>query len=195
MDRDVTKKKEYEDALKAAINTAKEAAQLKSDFLSSVSHELRTPLTSILGFTMLLKESLNDYIFPKIVEPEAKLTKKMKHISEALDIMENESTRLTALINDVLDIAKIEAGKIEWSVEAVDIIEVFDKSIEPILPQIKEKGIELKKEIIGENFIIIGDQNRLIQAISNIFNNAIKFTDHGNITYKIKSDLYYLLLG
>jgi len=189
MDRDVTKKREYEEALKTAINAAKEAAQLKSDFLSSVSHELRTPLTSILGFTVLVKESLNDYIFPNIVEPEKKLIKKMKNVSEALDIMEQESTRLSALINDVLDIAKIEAGKIEWQQDEVDIVEVFNEALKTKLQMIKDKGLELISEIIGEDFIIIGDKGRLIQAVSNIINNAIKFTDSGGITYKIKRDL------
>lgn len=188
MERDVTKKREYEKTLKSAITAAKEAAQLKSDFLASVSHELRTPLTSILGFTVLLKEGLNDYIFPNLVEPSSKMVKRMQNVLEALDIMEHESLRLTSLINDVLDIAKIDAGKIEWADEPVDILGVFDKALEPLLQIIQNKGLILNKEIIGSEFIIRGDRNRLIQAISNIINNAIKFTDHGNITYKIKND-------
>ncbi|MBF0474050.1 MAG: PAS domain S-box protein, partial [Nitrospirae bacterium] len=127
--RDITQRKEFEDAMRLSKEAAEEASQAKSDFLSTVSHELRTPLTSVLGFTTIVKEDLEGFIFPNIKERDNKMERKIRNVSESLDIMEKEAMRLTNLINDVLDIAKIEAGKIDWKDDEIDMRDVFLRAV------------------------------------------------------------------
>ncbi len=99
--------------LREAYEKLKELDKQKTEFLSTVSHELRTPLTAILGFSQVVKKRLEDIVFTNIRDEE-KMQKAMRQIAENIEIMISESVRLTALINDVLDITKMEAGKIEW---------------------------------------------------------------------------------
>jgi PAS domain S-box-containing protein len=187
--RDITQRKEFEEAMRLAKEAAEEASQAKSDFLSTVSHELRTPLTSVLGFTSIVKEDLEAYIFPLITERDKKMERKIRNVSESLDIMEKEATRLTSLINDVLDIAKIEAGKIEWKEDEIDIREVFKRAIAATASLHEPKGLAIKEELKGEGFMFVGDGDRMIQVVTNLFSNAIKFTESGTITYRIKSSV------
>jgi PAS domain S-box-containing protein len=186
--RDITQRKEFEDAMKLSKEAAEEASQAKSDFLSTVSHELRTPLTSVLGFTSIVKEDLEGYIFPNIKERDKKMDRKIRNVSESLDIMEKEAIRLTNLINDVLDIAKIEAGNIVWKDDEIDIRDIFVKAVAATAPLHQAKGITVKEETIGDDFKFFGDGDRMMQVATNLLSNAIKFTESGTITYRIKSD-------
>ncbi|HDO35277.1 MAG TPA: PAS domain-containing protein, partial [Nitrospirae bacterium] len=102
--------------------------KMKTDFISTVSHELRTPLTSVLGFANIIKKRLEEVIFPVIDDGEARVSRAASQVRQNLDIIISEGERLTNLINDVLDIAKIEAGRVEWKDEDVDIAEVFRRA-------------------------------------------------------------------
>ncbi len=102
----------------AARKNAEEANAAKSAFLSTVSHELRTPLTSVLGFAKIIKKRLEEKIFPITDKSDPKTVKTIEQISGNLHVVIAEGERLTNLINDVLDLAKIEAGKMEWNMEA-----------------------------------------------------------------------------
>ncbi|MBF0541738.1 MAG: PAS domain S-box protein [Nitrospirae bacterium] len=184
--RDITQRKEFEDAMRLSKEAAEEASQAKSDFLSTVSHELRTPLTSVLGFTTIVKEDLEGFIFPNIKERDNKMERKIRNVSESLDIMEKEAMRLTNLINDVLDIAKIEAGKIDWKDDEIDMRDVFLRAVSATASLHEPKGIKIEEELIGDDFKFFGDGDRMIQVATNLFSNAIKFTESGTITYMIK---------
>lgn len=190
--RDITERREFEEAMILSKKAAEEASQAKSDFLSTVSHELRTPLTSVLGFTTIIKDDLEGFIFPNIKDRGKTMDRKIRNVSESLDIMEKEAVRLTNLINDVLDIAKIEAGKIEWKDDEVDIREVFKRAASAVASLLEPKGIVISEEIIGEGtspsegFKFFGDFDRMIQVVTNLFSNAIKFMVSGTITYRIK---------
>lgn len=176
----------------ATINQDLEAANLrlqkldrmKSDFLSSVSHELRTPLTSIRGFASLIdREFLRS--FAPLAGEDAGLNKKSRRIRDNLDIILKESERLTRLINDVLDLAKIEAGRVEWR----DV---------PIQPEVLARdaanaahgmfdakpAVALRLEIQEGLPTFIGDPDRMQQVLVNLLNNAIKFTMQGHITLR-----------
>ena len=109
----------FEEAEQARA-AAEEADAAKSAFLSTVSHELRTPLTSVLGFAKIIKKRLDDRIFPLVPTDDRKVAQTMQQVEDNLKVVVSEGERLTKLIDDVLDLAKIEAGKLEWHMEPVD---------------------------------------------------------------------------
>ncbi len=174
--------------LQEAIERLKELDRMKSEFLSNVSHELRTPLTSVRGFAFIIKKQFEKYILPKLVLEEKKVAKAAKKITENLDIIILESQRLTNLINDVLDLAKIESGKMEWQMKEVDLKKVMEQAAKAIEPLAREKGLYVRGETEGKDFTLIGEEERLMQVATNIFGNGVKFTDKGGITYRIKAD-------
>ncbi|NPA39993.1 MAG: HAMP domain-containing protein [Thermodesulfobacteria bacterium] len=174
--------------LEEAVERLKEIDRMKSEFLSNVSHELRTPLTSVRGFASVIKKQFEKYIAPNINTEDKKVKKAVEKIRDNLEIIISESRRLTNLINDVLDLAKIESGKIEWKIEEIDLKELFREAVKAIKPLLEEKKLYIKEELKGENFKVIGDRERLFQVIMNIFSNAIKFTEKGGITYRIMAE-------
>ena len=113
----------------AASKIAEKANEAKSAFLSTVSHELRTPLTSVFGFAKIIRKRLEEKIFPAVDRSDAKTEKTISQISENLNVVISEGERLTHLINDVLDLAKIEAGKMEWNMENVAMTEIAERAI------------------------------------------------------------------
>src|SRR5690606_31706192 len=164
---------------------AEKANEAKSAFLSTVSHELRTPLTSVLGFTKIIRKRLDEKIFPLVNQTDAKTTKAINQVSENLQVVISEGERLTNLINDVLDLAKIEAGKMEWNNESVSLFEVTERGIAATASLFDQKPITLEKNIVKDLPPIEGDRDKLIQVIINLISNAVKFTDNGSVTCKL----------
>ncbi len=151
------------EALRAANNRLRELDDLKSDFVSHVTHELRTPLTSIRAFSEILVDN-NDTL-----DTEQRL-----HFTS---IIMTESERLTRLINNVLDLSKIESGKAVWLVSEVDLIEVVEESVASLSQLFAERGIEpvvLVPEFVSSLMV---DRDRIVQVILNLLSNAIKFSD------------------
>lgn len=180
----------------AASRVAEKANEAKSAFLSTVSHELRTPLTSVLGFAKIIKKRLEEKIFP-IVEEKAdtKTTKVINQIAENLHVVISEGERLTTLINDVLDLAKIEAGKMEWNQENVSMPEVAERAIAATTALFEQKQLKLIKKIDPNIPDITGDRDKLIQVIINLISNSVKFTDHGSITCKVSKQENEILVS
>jgi|GEM_PF-555782 len=166
----------------AASKTAEKANEAKSAFLSTVSHELRTPLTSVLGFAKIIRKRLEEKIFPLLDKNDPKIIKTSDQISENLNVVISEGERLTHLINDVLDLAKIEAGKMEWDQDNVSLPDVIDRAIAATTALFEQKHIELVRKIDPGVPEIIGDTDKLIQVVINLFSNAVKFTNEGSIT-------------
>ncbi|WP_158950367.1 cache domain-containing protein [Pseudodesulfovibrio cashew] len=153
----------------------------KSNFISMVSHELRTPLTSILGFTKLIARDVTRYIFP-VAEADEKAKMKSQRIIKNLSIMEEEGVRLTRLVSDILDLSKIESGKMEWRSEEVRIDHCIGMAINSLSGQLDSKpAISLEQEIASGLPPIICDGDKLTQVIINLAGNAIKFMDRGTI--------------
>ena len=113
----------------AASKIAEKANEAKSAFLSTVSHELRTPLTSVLGFAKIIRKRLEEKIFPLTDKTDHRTEKTIQQVSENLTVVISEGERLTTLINDVLDLAKIEAGKMEWNFENISMPEIAERAI------------------------------------------------------------------
>ncbi|MEI9979009.1 MAG: GAF domain-containing protein [Edaphobacter sp.] len=171
----------FEDA-RLARAAAEEADAAKSSFLSTVSHELRTPLTSVLGFAKIIRRRLEERLFPLIPEADRKVQQAKQQVMENLGVVVSEGERLTKLIDDVLDLAKIEAGKFTWNLTSVSISEVIERAIAATASLFEAKRLNLIRAIEPDLPAITGDQDRLIQVVINLISNAIKFTDSGSVT-------------
>ncbi len=170
----------------AARAIAEEANESKSAFLANVSHELRTPLTSILGFARIVQKRLDDRIFPLISDDEDRAQRAMNQIEGNLEIIMAEGERLTTLINNVLDLEKIEAGKMDWHMEPVIMADVVDQGLAATMALVEQKGLSLVKELPEDLPTITGDRDKLVQVMINLISNAVKFTDTGTITCRAK---------
>jgi signal transduction histidine kinase len=175
-----------EEALQQAKEAAEVANHAKSDFLSMVSHELRTPLTSVLGFAKIIKKKLDSFIFPEITTEDKKIQKAIKQVGDNIDIIVSEGERLTSLINDVLDLAKLEAGKIEWKSQPISVAQIIEQATAATSALIEAKRLELLKDIEEELPEIVGDRDRVVQVIINLISNAVKFTEKGSVTCRVR---------
>jgi hypothetical protein len=180
---DITERKVYEERLRRANQRLRELDKVKTDFLSTVSHELRTPLTSILGFAEMIKLKLEQTIGPALAEAETPAVRKaVGKVSRNIGIIVDESQRLTTLINDVLDIAKMEAGKVEWKHQPVSLAEVVERAVTSTSSLIEHSGLEFRVDQDQDLPVILGDRDRLIQVLINLVSNAVKFTKRGFIS-------------
>jgi signal transduction histidine kinase/CheY-like chemotaxis protein len=171
----------FEEA-QAARAAAEEADSAKSSFLSTVSHELRTPLTSVLGFAKIIRRRLHERLFPLIAESDVKIAQSKRQVLENLDVVVSEGERLTKLIDDVLDLAKIEAGKFTWNMASVSVKEVVERAVAATSSLIEARGLKIETSIDESLPDINGDHDRLIQVVINLISNAVKFTPSGAIT-------------
>jgi hypothetical protein len=148
-----------------AMQKAQQADMLKSAFLATMSHELRTPLNSIIGFTGILLQEL-----PGSINDEQR---------KQLHMVQNSSRHLLSLINDVLDISKIEAGQLDLVYTEFNLVQAINKIVSLVKPQADKKGLELRTEHKDMKAIIECDQRRLEQVVLNLLSNALKFTEEG----------------
>jgi len=151
--------------LRAANARLTELDRLKDDFVSTVTHELRTPLTSIRAFTEILLD-----------EPEVDAEQRRKF----LGIITKEAERLTRLINQVLDLAKIESGKAEWVESRVDMKEVISDTLAAMDQLFREKNIRVEAHLPDRVSAVTVDLDRMIQVMLNLLSNAAKFCDRAN---------------
>jgi len=163
--RDITERQQAEDALKQAKEKADAANHAKSEFLANMSHEIRTPMNAILGFTEILSS--------KVEEPQHQ---------EYLAAINDSGKTLLSLLNDILDLAKVEAGKLELEYTAVEPAKVFHDIGQLFTSKITEKQLEFKIDI-APNMprALFLDETRLRQILLNLLSNAVKFTDSGFI--------------
>ena len=156
--------------LTAAKSRAESADRLKSAFLATMSHELRTPLNSILGFTGIILQGLTGPLNPEQ--------------TKQLGMVQGSARHLLALINDVLDISKIEAGEVDVALVPFDLSASISKVIGIVAPLAEQKGLALRVDVatgIGE---LVSDARRVEQVLLNLVNNAIKFTQQGEVALK-----------
>ena len=151
--------------LREANERLKELDRLKDDFISTVTHELRTPLTSIRAFTEILLD-----------EPDVEPAQRKKF----LGIITKEAERLTRLINQVLDLAKIESGKADWVESGVDMKEVISDTLTAMGQLFKEKNIKVEARLPEKVSAVTADLDRMIQVMLNLLSNAVKFCDSAN---------------
>lgn len=166
-----------------ARNAAEAANESKSAFLANVSHELRTPLTSIMGFARIVKKRLNERVFPLVPQEDARVQRALKQVNENLAIIMAEGDRLTTLINDLLDLEKIRAGKLVWKMEPLNPVEIIEQASRATAALFDGKALTWVNEVPAALPPVMGDRDRLVQVCINLISNAVKFTPAGTVTY------------
>lgn len=168
---DITDLKNKQSQLEDANRQALAASSAKSQFLASMSHELRTPLNAIIGYSEMLSEDAADLGFDTAIEDLEKIMASGRH--------------LLSLINDVLDLSKIEAGKMEVYVESFDLRDMLEEVGSTVAPLIKKNGNELVLKVDLATGIIETDKTKLRQNLFNLLSNAAKFTENGRIELNV----------
>ena len=157
--------------LRSALQRAESADRLKSAFLATMSHELRTPLNSIIGFTGILLQKLAGPL--------------NEEQGRQMEMVRGSARHLLALINDVLDISKIEAGQLEVAAESFALPPVLDRLMATMQPQADRKGLALRLVTDQVPETLVTDRRRTEQILLNLLSNAVKFTDRGQVTLRV----------
>lgn len=174
-------------ALIRDITEAKEIDRVKTEFISNVSHELRTPLTSILGFTNIIRRKLQRNLLPVLQTSEdPRVAKATEQVSGNLDIIIAEGERLSKLINDVLDVAKMEAGKLEWRMAPLEPAALVERVVAATASLFPGEEVVLVTDVEPGLPRVVGDLDRLIQVLINLISNAAKFTSAGTVTCQVR---------
>jgi PAS domain S-box-containing protein len=166
--RDISDRRRFEDLLREQNDELERASRAKDNFLASMSHELRTPLNAIIGFTGTL-----------LMQLPGPLNADQDH---QLRVVQTSGKHLLSIINDLLDLAKIESGGVQIALKPVDCRWVADEVVASLRPLADAKGIALAVEASDETLIALADRRALGQILINLVNNAIKFTDAGSVT-------------
>jgi signal transduction histidine kinase len=175
-------------AADSARRVAEDANEAKSRFLANVSHELRTPLTSVVGFAKLNRKRLDEVVFPVVSREDPKVDRAVRQVGDTLGIIVDEGERLTGLINDLLDLAKIEAGRFEWHMAPLAIEDVVRQALASTAALFEASGLTLDVAVDDGLPEVDGDRGRLVQVVINLVSNAVKFTPAGGVRVGVGRD-------
>ncbi len=171
---DITQRKRGEEALRLAKSVAEAANQTKSEFLTNMSHELRTPLNSVIGFSNIILKNSENKLDEKEITYLERIQANGKHLLE--------------LINDILDLSKVEAGSMDLEIVSINVGVLIKDLISQVESQVAQKPVKLLQEMPETINAIQTDPGKLKQILLNLVSNAIKFTDEGAVTIKVLTD-------
>src|SRR6185437_10814219 len=150
------------------------ANRLKSEFLASMSHELRTPINALIGYASLMLDRIYGDLTPRQ--------------EEGLNRIQGAAQHLLALINDILDLAKIEAGRMPLHLDDVTLGDIVTEISQQIEPMVKKKQLSFNVDIPSKTLILHTDRTKVKQILLNLLSNAVKFTHHGGIWLNVSKD-------
>ena len=168
LETEITHRKQTQEELLTAKRAAEDASRAKSSFLANMSHELRTPLNAIIGYSEMIEEEIQD-------------TGQIQNIADVQKI-EAAGKHLLALINDVLDLSKIEAGKMGLHLENFEVSQMIQEMVATLQPAVAKNSNTLQLQLADDLGMMQSDVTKVRQILSNLLSNACKFTDHGTIT-------------
>ena len=169
LETEIRERKEVERDLIAMRNRAEAANRAKSQFLANMSHELRTPLNAIIGYSEMLQDEMTDVELDRV------------EVAGDVDKIRSAGKHLLSLINDILDLSKIEAGKMDLNIEAFNADDLIEDVVGTIMPLAESRGNQLRINVEGEIGIIHGDVIKIRQILFNLLSNAVKFTYQGQV--------------
>jgi PAS domain S-box-containing protein len=172
--RDITDRKNLMQQLHEALEVAEAGMRAKGQFLAIMSHELRTPLQAIQGYAEYLLADTGNSLTPEQ--------------QEDLSIIHRSAGRMTRLIGDLLDLSRMEAGRLQLAHEPLDLAEILEQVRQDVAPQAAAKGLALNTEMPEHLPLLHGDSSRVRQILLNLVGNAVKFTDHGMVRIHIRCD-------
>jgi len=161
--RDVSERQRADEERRRLVNIARDASQLKDEFLATLSHELRTPLNAIVGYLRMMQSGLLSG----------------EKASRAIDTVVRNATSLAQIVEDVLDVSRIVSGKLRLNVQAVELPPLIDEVLDTMRPAAEAKGLSISKIVDPRTAPVSGDPDRLRQVLWNLCSNAMKFTERG----------------
>jgi PAS domain S-box-containing protein len=168
------------------VTDEKRIERMKSDFISTVSHEFRTPLTPVLGFAKLVRRSFDKHIMPLLPPAPHSVQQTAGRIDHNLDILIGEVERLSRLVEDVLFLADLDADRLTWHMQEVDLGTVAQERVEAFLSEAQAKDLDLRAELPASLSPVHADGERLARVIDNLVSNAIKFTKTGEVRVRLQ---------